>query len=186
MHFPRSSNWLMMRQEWVPTFWLKPVILFTTLMLASAWRALNHLCRNWHESHFLLIEVSGCLHTLRLVRAALTAGLYARALSSAQSAAEVWEAKCWCSSFDRSLKASLCCLWLLSCAMIIVVCNVLKHCIFSGCNLNKDIIFGTILVITTHASILRWQYGSSQANIICIIGLKSKISRIKFNRSLKV
>lgn len=49
---------------------------------------IKHLCCNWHESHFLLIEVSGCLHTLRLVRATLTACLYARALSSAQSAAK--------------------------------------------------------------------------------------------------
>lgn len=60
-------------------------------------------------------------------------------LSSAQSTAERWEAKCWCSSFDRSLKASSCSLWLLSCAVIIVVCNdVLRHCMFPGCDLRNE------------------------------------------------
>lgn len=85
--------------------------------------SIKHMCRNCHESHFLWIEVSGWLHTLRFVRATLPACLYARALSSAWSTAEGGEAKCWCSSFDGSLKASPCFLWLLSWAVIIVICN---------------------------------------------------------------
>lgn len=68
--------------------------------------SIKHLCCYWHENHFLWIEVSGCLHTPRLMRATLPACLYARAFSSAWSTAEGWKAKCWCSSFDRSLKAS--------------------------------------------------------------------------------
>ena len=139
MHFPRPWNWLMMKAGLSTDFLTKTCHTSHYINTVLSMDSIKHLCHNWCESHFLLIDVCGCLCTLRLVRAALPACLYAGSLSSAWSTAERWEAKCWCSSFDGSLKASSCCLWLLSCAVIIVVCNdVLRHCTFPGCDLKNQ------------------------------------------------
>lgn len=123
MHFPRSCNWLMLGIGPSPKFLTKTCYTIDYINAVISINSIKHLCRKWHEGHFLWIEVSSCLHTLRLIRSTSPCLLVCQGIVVSPNTAEGWEAEYWCSIFDRSLKASSCCLWLLSCSVIMVVCN---------------------------------------------------------------
>lgn len=123
MHFPRSCYWLMMGIGLSPKFLTKTRYTIHYINAVLSTDSIKCLCHKCHEGHFLWMEISRCLHTLRLVRATSPCLLVCQGIVVSPDTAEGWEAEYSCSIFDRSLKASSCCLWLLSCAVIIVVCN---------------------------------------------------------------
>lgn len=85
--------------------------------------SVKRLCWKCREGRFMWVEVSGCLHPLRLVRATSACLLVRQGSVVSPDTAEGWEAKYCCNIFHRSLKASSCCPWPLSCAVMIVVRN---------------------------------------------------------------
>ena len=133
------------------------------------------LCRKWHRGHFLWVEVSGCLHRLRHVRAT-SAWACSPGHSRQPRHSRRLRSKILLQHFSQipgkklalSVTAELCCDDSSSQMMSA------RHCRSPGCNVQDQrvIIFGTVVAFTTYDSILRWQYGNSTTKHSCLIGLE--------------
>jgi hypothetical protein len=133
---------------------------------------MKHLCYKWHENHFPWVEVSGSLHTLRLVRRLLSACLYATILSSGPKHSRRLGSKMLVRHFWQTPKVSLCFLCPVYCVLwqSWFIMMSLRHCRLPGCDLKcqRVITWRLVFSFTTCNSIL---CGNSQSNTICLIGL---------------
>ena len=134
------------------------------------------LCHKWHEGHFLLVEVSGCLHRLRHVRAtsawACTPG---QSHHQPRQSRRLWN-KILLQHFSQipgkkltlSVTAELCCDASGSQMMSP------RQCRSPGYNMQDQRVtrFGTVVAFATYESMLRWQYGNSTTKHSCLIGLE--------------